>query len=106
MRKVAVALLLVAPSGLFAAPGRLQGYSHSTGPNGVIVIKEETEWFNEQNPVLDFDPAPRHYIDDDGRDIRFDAPPAGDRYKLAPVFSDQQLYDASRAAKKGMEEEE
>jgi hypothetical protein len=74
-----------------AAPKRLEGYSY-----GRIELErglsDETAEFNDS---FDHDDEPEkpHYLDEEGNDARSGAPVGEDKYKLAPVYSLQTLYD-------------
>lgn len=88
MKKVCILLLLMIYSvPVMAIPGRLQGFSYSGK------IKEETEIFNEKPAVYDEEPLSPHYLNEDGSDARTGAISGGDKYKLPPVYSMQELYD-------------
>lgn len=72
---------------VMAIPGRLQGFSYSGK------IKDETILFNERPAVYDEEPSLPHYLNEDLSDARTGVSQNGDKYKLTPVYSMQDLYD-------------
>ena len=88
MKKISVLLMFIFYSvPVMAIPGRLQGFSYSGR------IKEETILFNERPVVYDEEPSLPHYLNEDLSDARTGVSQNGDKYKLTPVYSMQDLYD-------------
>lgn len=99
MKKVCILLLLIIYSvPVMAVPGRLQGFSYSGR------IKEETEIFNEKPAVYDEEPLYPHYLNEDGSDARTGVVSGGDKYKLVPVYSMQELYDLQNSNSSDVED--
>ena len=80
-----------------ASPGRLGGFSYARDDLGRIKQKQTTVDFNSMEPP----PMPErpHYLNEDLTDARTGVKPGADRYKLAPVYSTQQLYDMKNGKK-------
>jgi hypothetical protein len=90
------ALLLVSLSAS-GAPARLQGYSwrQDLAESWEEALDEETVSINdawEATKEYD-DPSPPPYLDEDGKDVRYGAAVGDDKYRLAPIYSLQKLYD-------------
>ncbi|MGN0929417.1 MAG: hypothetical protein ACI4N3_02120 [Alphaproteobacteria bacterium] len=101
MKKFYILLLLMIYSvPVMAVPGRLQGFSY-TGR-----IKPETEAFNEKPAIYDEEPLPPHYLNEDGSDARTGAISGGDKYKLTPVYSMQELYNLQNGYETGVIEDD
>lgn len=107
MRKfLLLALFLVYGIDVFSAPGRLQGFSYARDEKGVIKIKEETVEFNQKPVQYDEEPKLPHYLNDDLSDARTGVSQSGDKYKLTPVYSVQDLYNRQNDYKTGKIEDE
>lgn len=100
MKKICILLVFIfygVP--VFAIPGRLQGFSY-TGR-----IKPETDEFNARPASYDVEPTFPHYLNEDLSDARTNAPQNGDKYKLMPVYSMQELYDMQNGSVEYVEED-
>ena len=91
MSRLFALMVLSCAAPALASPGRLGGFSYARDDLGRIKEKPETEAFNSIEPP----PPPErpHYLNDDGTDARTGVRSGGDKYKLPPVYSTQQLYD-------------